>query len=293
MRGLIRAIPHEASLVLVGDVDQLPSVGPGQVLDDFIRSGAVPVVRLTEVFRQAAESRIIATAHQVNSGAMPDLRASEGDFYFMEGREPDEVMRKLVRVITERIPQKFGFDARRDVQVLVPMNRGAVGTRTINDALQRVLNPGESAFVEYLGVRYSVGDKIMQTENDYDKEVYNGDIGFVRHIDREEKTLIVEFDGRRVEYGFDELESLQLAYAISIHKSQGSEYPAVVLVITRHHFPMLQRKLLYTGITRGKRLVVIIGEARSVETAVRNRDHRVRWSKLGELLAGARVDAAE
>lgn len=270
-------------------MDQLPSVGPGQVLADVIASGAVPVVRLTEVFRQAAQSRIVLNAHRINQGKMPDLtRAEEGsDFYFVDASDPEDAARKVLAVVSERIPRRFGMDPVRDVQVLCPMNRGGVGTRSLNAALQRALNPpreGE-ARVERFGWSYAAGDKVMQVENSYEREVYNGDLGVVRSVDPEEGVLLAEFDGREVAYGFGELDELALAYAATIHKAQGSEYPAVVIPVTTQHYPMLARNLLYTGVTRGKRLVVLVGQRRALGIAVRGEQTRRRWSKLREWLA--------
>jgi len=286
MRALLRALPDQAALLLVGDVDQLPSVGPGQVLADVIASGAVPVVRLTEVFRQAAESRIIVNAHRINQGLMPDLASVEsGDFFFVDATDPDEGVRKLLAIVRERIPKRFGFDPIRDIQVLCPMNRGGLGARSLNIELQTALNsPGEIR-VERFGWTFCPGDKVMQVENNYDKEVYNGDLGVVSRIDMEEGELTVDFDGRDLTYGFGELDELVLAYATTIHKSQGSEYPAVVIPLSTQHYPMLQRNLVYTGVTRGKRLVVLVGQRKALAIAVKGARARRRWSKLREWLS--------
>jgi exodeoxyribonuclease V alpha subunit len=286
MRALLRVLPDVAALLLVGDVDQLPSVGPGQVLADVIASGAVPVVRLTEVFRQAAESRIIVNAHRINQGLMPDLASVEsGDFFFVDATDPDEGVRKLLAIVRERIPKRFGFDPIRDIQVLCPMNRGGLGARSLNIELQTALNsPGEIR-VERFGWTFCPGDKVMQVENDYDKEVYNGDLGVVSRIDMEEGELTVDFDGRDLTHGFGELDELVLAYATTIHKSQGSEYPAVVIPLSTQHYPMLQRNLVYTGVTRGKRLVVLVGQRKALTIAVKGARARRRWSKLREWLS--------
>src|SRR5271170_1029469 len=255
MRALLRALPDGAALLLVGDVDQLPSVGPGQVLADIIASGAVPVVRLTEVFRHAAESRIIINAHRINQGLMPDLTPVEtGDFYFVDAADPEEGVRKVLAVVRERIPKRFGLDSIRDVQVLCPMNRGGLGARSLNIELQKALNPPGENRIDRFGWTFCPGDKVMQVENDYDKDVYNGDLGVVSRIDMEEGELVADFDSREITYGFGELDELVLAYATTIHKSQGSEYPAVVIPLSTQHYPMLQRNLVYTGVTRGKRL---------------------------------------
>jgi exodeoxyribonuclease V alpha subunit len=269
----------------VGDVDQLPSVGPGQVLSDVIASGAVSVVRLTEVFRQAAGSRIVTNAHLINRGRMPDLAAQEGsDFYFVDAPDPEEGVAKLLAVVCERIPKRFGLDPIRDVQVLCPMNRGGLGARSLNIELQRVLNlPGEVR-VERFGWTFCPGDKVMQVVNDHERQVYNGDLGILRRIDMETGELVVDFEGREVAYGFGELDELVLAYATTVHKSQGSEYPAVVIPVTTQHYPMLQRNLIYTGVTRGKRLVVLVGQRKALSIAVRGQQTRRRWSKLKEWL---------
>jgi exodeoxyribonuclease V alpha subunit len=287
MRALLRALPERAALLLVGDVDQLPSVGPGQVLGDIIGPGAVPVVRLTEVFRQAAESRIIVNAHRINHGLMPDLATADScDFYFVDAADAEEGVRKLLAIVQQRIPKRFGLNPIRDVQVLCPMNRGGLGARSLNIELQNVLNPPGEIRIDRFGWTFCPGDKVMQIENDYDKEVYNGDLGVVSHIDMEESELHVDFDGREITYGFGELDELVLAYATTIHKSQGSEYPAVVIPLTTQHYPMLQRNLVYTAVTRGKRLVVLVGQRKALAIAVKGARTRRRWSKLREWLIG-------
>ena len=288
MRSLMRAVPDDAAVLIVGDVDQLPSVGPGQVLADIIGSGLVPVVRLTEVFRQAAGSRVIANAHRINQGQMPDLTRTDGptDSHFLDAAEPEDALAKLIAAVRDRVPRAFGLEAIRDVQVLCPMNRGGLGARALNVELQRALNPPGEQFVERFGSTFGPGDKVMQTENDYDREVYNGDLGIVRRVDTEASELIVDFEGLEVSYGFGELDELVLAYATTIHKSQGSEYPAVVIPVTTQHYTMLARNLLYTGVTRGKRLVVLIGQRKALAIAVRNQGGRRRWSKLREWLGG-------
>ena len=284
-RSLLKALPDRAALLLVGDVDQLPSVGPGQVLSDVIASGAVPVIRLTEVFRQAAKSRIIVNAHRINQGEMPELTAPEGsDFYFVGADEPEDAARKLLAVVRERVPARFGLDPVRDVQVLCPMNRGSLGARTLNIELQQVLNPPGAVRVERFGWTFCPGDKVMQVANDYERDVFNGDLGIVRGIDLEEGALTVSFDSREVEYTFGELDELVLAYATTIHKAQGSEYPVVVIPLATQHYTMLARNLLYTGVTRGKRLVVLVGQRKALAMAVRNGGARRRWSKLREWL---------
>ncbi len=285
MRALLKALPDRAALLLVGDVDQLPSVGPGQVLADVIGSGAVQVIRLTEVFRQAAQSRIITNAHRINQGLMPELTSPEGsDFFFVDAPEPEDAVRKLLAVVRERIPARFGLDPVRDVQVLCPMNRGSLGARSLNVELQRVLNPPGPVRVERFGWTFCPGDKVMQVANDYERDVFNGDLGLITAIDAEEGTLSVSFEGRAVEYGFGELDELVLAYATTIHKAQGSEYPVVVIPLATQHYAMLARNLLYTGVTRGRRLVVLVGQRKALAMAVRNAGARKRWSKLREWL---------
>ena len=286
MQALMKATPDNSALLIVGDIDQLPSVGPGQVLADIIDSGAVPVMRLTEVFRQAAASRIIVTAHRLNQGLMPDLSAPTGDsdFYFVPAEDPETAVRRILELVKSRIPKRFGLNPIRDIQVLCPMNRGGAGARSLNIELQAALNPAGERKVERFGWTFAPGDKVMQIENDYDKEVYNGDIGYVSDVDPEASELMASFDGRSVTYAFGELDTLVPAYAATIHKSQGSEYPAVIIPVLTQHYAMLHRNLLYTGITRGKRLVVLVGQKKAIAIAVRNVSGRRRWSKLGEWL---------
>src|SRR5471030_2056836 len=269
MHALTRAVPDNAALLIVGDIDQLPSVGPGQVLADVISSGAVPVVRLTEVFRQAAQSRIITSAHRINQGLIPDLSRPEGetDFYFVQADDPEAAVARIVELVKTRIPQRFGLDSIRDIQVLCPMNRGGVGARSLNIELQAAPNPAGDRKVERFGWTFAPGDKVMQIENDYDKEVYNGDIGYIDDVDPEAGELTASFDGRSVTYGFGELDTLVPAYAATIHKSRGLGIPAVVIPVLTQHYAMLQRNLLYTGVTRGKRLVVLVGEKKAVAIA--------------------------
>jgi exodeoxyribonuclease V alpha subunit len=283
---LLKAVPNRSAVIFVGDVDQLPSVGPGQFLTDLIDSGAVPVVRLTEVFRQAAASRIVRNAHQINQGMFPSLPAAgeTSDFYMLQVEEPEAIAQTVVDLVKTRLPGKFGVDPLRDIQVLCPMNRSVTGARAINQALQAALNPPGDHSVEKFGSAFSVGDKVMQIENNYDREVYNGDIGYVAEIDREEDEIVAEFDGRLVRYPFGELDELVLCYATTIHKSQGSEYPVVVIPLSTQHYMMLKRNLIYTGITRGKRLVVLVGQKRALAMAVKGKRDERRWSKLKERL---------
>lgn len=286
MFSVLKAIPPRAGLLLVGDVDQLPSVGPGQVLADVIASGALPVARLTEVFRQAAESRIVVNAHRINRGEMPEWpkREEASDFYFVEAGDPEQGAAKVVEIVRDRIPRRFGLDPVADVQVLCPMQRGVLGARSLNADLQKALNPNMAEKVERFGSSFAPGDKVMQTENDYDREVFNGDLGRILRIDQTEGNLWVDFDGREVEYPFGELDTLVPAYATTIHKSQGSEYPAVVITLATQHYTMLARNLVYTAVTRGKRLVVIVGQRRALAIAVRTHGRKRRWTKLREWL---------
>jgi len=284
---LLRALPKKAHLLLVGDVDQLPSVGPGTALGDIIRSGTVPVVRLTEIFRQAAGSRIITNAHQINAGGMPELVGdAESDFFFFEREEPESIQKTILELVQNRIPKKLGCDAIQDIQVLCPMNRGDLGTRQMNAVLQKYLNPhrlGEPSIVRF-GTQFRIRDKVIQTRNNYDKDVFNGDIGRIVKLDEAESEATIAFDGREVSYDFNEFDEVSLAYAITIHKSQGSEFPVVVLPVAMQHFLLLQRNLIYTGLTRGKQFVVLVGQKKALATAIRNDRASERLSALYERL---------
>jgi exodeoxyribonuclease V alpha subunit len=284
---LLRALPARTCLVMVGDVDQLPSVGPGSVLADVIGSGIVAVVRLTEIFRQAERSWIVRAAHRINQGHLPDSAPpGQGDFYFIEAETPEAVIDLMVTSVRDRIPARFGLDPLRDVQVLTPMNRTELGARNLNVRLQEVLNPAAGkGGIQRFGWSFCLGDKVLQTVNDYPKEVFNGDIGRVEDIDEVAQEITIEFDRRPVVYDFDELDELALAYALTIHKAQGSEYPAVVIPVHTQHYVMLQRNLLYTGITRGKKLVVLIGTRKALTLAVERRDTARRFSGLRRRLS--------
>jgi exodeoxyribonuclease V alpha subunit len=286
MNQLLRAVPDTAGLLIVGDVDQLPSVGPGAVLADLIGSGAVPTVRLTEIFRQALSSRIIVNAHRINRGEIPlaPVKGESSDFYLIEADDPEDIAAKLYASVTTRIPRGFGFDPVEDIQVLSPMNRGGLGVQAINVELQRLLNPDAEPRVQKFGTTYAPGDKVLQRVNNYDKEVFNGDIGRITAIDPEQSTLTVTFDGRAVEYDFGDLDELALAYAASIHKSQGSEYPVVVIPLAMQHYQLLERNLLYTAVTRGRKLVVIIAEPKALRMAVKRQESQRRVTRLGERL---------
>ena len=291
-RAVLAALRPGAQLVLVGDVDQLPSVGAGAVLSDVIASEAATVIRLTEIFRQAAQSKIVVSAHKINAGEVPDLDAPVGattDFYFISRDDPEAARATLVEMVAERIPAKFGFDPITQIQVLAPMHRGELGTAALNRALQEKLNPPDGGGPQLArGERtFRKRDKVMQLRNDYDRGVFNGDIGVVDGVDPEGQTMRVDFDGRIVPYERAELDQLVHAYAVSVHKSQGSEYPAVVIPIATQHYMMLQRSLLYTAVTRGKQLVVLVGSRRAVGLAVRNADARRRYTWLAERLRAA------
>ena len=280
---LLRAVPPTMTLVLVGDQNQLPSVGPGNVLADILASGRVTSTALTRIFRQQNDSDIVRVAHGMLTGEVPSSGADDGDFFFVEANDTRRARALLRELIGSRIPKRFGLDPLRDVQVLCPMYRGEVGADALNRDLQDLLNPGQVE-VERSGKRYRVGDKVMQIRNDYDREVWNGDVGQLTHIDTNAAKIFVRFPEREHEYGFEELGDLIPAYAISVHRSQGSEYAAVVMPVTTDHFLMLRRSLLYTAITRGKRLVVLVGSRRALEMATRNNDDGQRWSGLCERL---------
>ena len=284
MSHLLRALPTKANLLLVGDMDQLPSVGPGMVLRHLIESQTVPVVRLTEVFRQSADSRIITSAHSVNEGRIPiaSKKGDPSDFYFVDRTDPEHLLETVIDMVKTRIPAKFHLDAIRDIQVLCPMNRGSLGSHALNVRLQQALNPARpnEPSAEKFGWRFCLRDKVIQTSNNYDKEVFNGDIGQVTAIDETERELTICFDQREVVYEFGELDEISLAYAITVHKSQGSEFPAVVIPIAMQQHMLLQRNLIYTGITRGKKLVVLVGQGQALDKAVKNNSPQNRFSGL-------------
>ena len=283
MNQLLRAVPAWCCLVLVGDVDQLPSVGPGAVLGDIIASEVVKVVRLTEIFRQAGQSWIVRAAHAVNSGEEPESApSSNGDFFFIEAETPEAILERIINLVRERIPARFGLDSLRDVQILSPMNLSELGVRNLNQRLQEILNPpsAKSLEVARFGLTFRTGDKVLQTVNNYQREVYNGDIGRILSIDETDRELAVDYDGKIVPYEFGELDEITLAYCTTIHKSQGSEYPAVIVPLHTQHFVMLQRNLLYTAITRGKKLVVVVGSRKALRIAVQRQDTNRRFSLL-------------
>lgn len=284
MYNLLRALPNNARVILVGDIHQLPSVGPGNVLKDIIGSRTIPVTMLTEIFRQAAGSQIITNAHRINNGEFPVLsNSATSDFFFVESEESETVLNNIVKLVVQRIPHRYGFNPLQDIQVLTPMKRGVIGTENINIVLQKSLNPKGQPFFKS-GRQFQVGDKVMQIRNNYDKEVFNGDVGFIQDLDEDDQQIIVTFDGREVIYEFSEIDELILAYAISVHKYQGSECPCVIIPIHTAHFMMLHRNLLYTAVTRGKKLVVLVGTTKAIFLAVKNDDVQKRYTSLEKML---------
>ncbi len=284
---LLKAIPNRARVLFVGDIDQLPSVGPGCVLKDLIASGLIGVTRLTEIFRQAKGSKIITNAHKINNGEFPDLFTHErSDFHFIEAETPEGIQEIILRLVSTEIPKTWNFDPIEDIQVLSPMKRGAIGVELMNDSLQNLLNPSKNPLLRS-GRRLSQGDKVMQIKNNYDKKIYNGDIGRVEKIDLHEQVLTVLFDDKPIEYEFSELEELVLAYATSIHKFQGSECPCVIIPVHTSHFKMLHRNLLYTGVTRGKKQVYIVGTKKAIGIAINNDQVQKRHTGLIKALKAA------
>ena len=288
LHSVLRALPEPAALLLVGDVDQLPSVGPGSVLRDLIDSQSIPVVRLVEVFRQAAGSRIITNAHRINHGLLPEPHSGPDltDFYFIEREDPGAITSTLLEVVRNRIPTRFKLDPIRDVQILTPQNRGSLGVRELNNVLQEALNPPAEGvpWIEKFGIRFRRGDKVLQTRNNYDKDVFNGDVGWITALDELEQELTIDFDGRSVVYDFGELDEVVPAYAMTVHKSQGSEFPAIVIPLAVQQYILLQRNLLYTAITRGRKLVVVVGQARALRIAIQNDQREARWGGLAHRL---------
>ena len=298
MYHLLKAVPLGCTVILVGDMNQLPSVGPGNVLKDIIESEVVPVVELNEIFRQAEASEIILNAHRINKGQLPELnrppRGALSDFYFINQEDPEKAVELIVDLVRDHIPRRFGFDPMTDIQVLSPMHKGTAGAANLNTLLQAALNR-ETAYVQRGERRFLLGDKVMQTRNNYEKDVYNGDIGCICYLDMEERELTVRYDDRNVLYAFDELDDILPAYAISVHKSQGSEYRAVVLPILTQHYVLLQRNLLYTAVTRGRDLVIIVGTPKALAMAVKNNHTQRRYTwlarRLKTALGGSRVIA--
>ena len=290
MYNLLKAVPEHMTLIMIGDTDQLPSVGAGNVLKDIIASERIPVVRLNRIFRQAQGSKIIMNAHRINKGEPIDMRGGkESDFFFAGKESNEEVVDTLVRFCTENLPRYYHVDAFQDIQVLTPMQRGICGAANLNQVLQEAMNPSK-IFLRRSGTQYRLHDKVMQIRNNYDKEVFNGDIGTICKVDMEERELTVDYEGREILYDVSELEELVLSYATTIHKAQGSEYPIVVMPFTMSHFVMLQRNLLYTGVTRAKKILVLIGEKKAVSYAIKNETTGARNTKLARRLM---TDSAE
>jgi exodeoxyribonuclease V alpha subunit len=285
MHYLLKAIPKEATFILVGDVNQLPSVGAGNVLKDIISSGVVPVVELNEIFRQAKESQIIVNAHKINNGIIPSLDSNQQDtdFYFIQKEDPEDVLRIILELAKDRVPNKFGFDAFDDIQILTPLHKGVVGAGNLNVELQKTLNPGEGGVIRG-NKNFRVNDKVMQIKNNYDKDIFNGDIGIISRINQEEQVVIITFDGRPVEYDYADLDEIVLAYAVSVHKSQGSEYPAVIIPMVTQHYILLQRNLIYTAVTRGRKLVVMVGTKKALAIGVKNNKTEKRYTYLRQRL---------
>ncbi len=280
---LLAAVPDTATVVWVGDTDQLPSVGPGSVLGDLIKSGAVPATKLDFIFRQDTSGLIVTNAHHVNAGEPLEVRQGETDFYFMRCEDPETCVKRAIEFMTTRIPRKFGMDPLADVQVLVPMRKNILGTDNLNVELQKALNPRGDAIIRG-GTMFRVGDRVMQLRNNYDKDVYNGDVGFVKAVNSDDRAMIVNFDGRPVKYDGGDLDELVLAYATTIHKSQGSEYPAVIVILHSQHYVMLQRNLLYTAITRGRKLVLLMGVPYAIDQAIKTNTVRERRTSLADRL---------
>lgn len=286
MYSLLKAIPRSARVIFVGDIHQLPSVGAGNVLLDMIRSLQIPVVTLTEIFRQAQGSQIILNAHKINQGQFPEIHNDQtSDFFFIEAEEPEDVLRHIVKLTASKVPLKYGYHPINEIQVLSPMKRGIVGTENLNAVLQEHLNPQKESLFK-AGRKFQVKDKVMQIRNNYKKEIFNGDIGQIIAIDEEEQTVLVNFDGKEILYEFYEIDELHLAYAVSIHKYQGSEYPCVIIPVHTTHFMLLHRNLLYTGVTRGKKLVILVGTKQALSHAVRNNEIKGRHTGLKQALMG-------
>lgn len=290
MYNLMKAIPVQMRLILVGDIDQLPSVGAGNVLRDIIDSGQVPVIRLTRIFRQAQSSRIVMSAHAINQGRYPDTsNGKDTDFFFIRKDDPEQVAEEIVKLVKHRLPKAYNQPL-SNIQVLTPMQRSVVGAGNLNMLLQQALNTSTLG-ISRGGINYKLGDRVMQIRNNYDKNVFNGDIGIIEKVNMEDRTLCIRFDGSLVEYEASELDEVTLAYATTIHKSQGSEYPIVVIPVLMTHFVMLQRNLIYTGITRAKKICVLIGQPKALAYAIRNLTVNKRNTKLKERLRGELQDS--
>jgi exodeoxyribonuclease V alpha subunit len=290
MYSLLKAIPSTSRVIFVGDINQLPSVGPGNVLKDIISSKVIPVTALNEIFRQASGSRIVTNAHKINNGMFPDLsNHSDSDFFFIDVETPEDVLRNILALVTQRLPAKYGFDPFLDIQVLAPMRRGIIGIDNLNVTLQEQLNPNSSALM-WGGRRFQSGDKVMQIRNNHKREVYNGDIGRIISIDPSEQQMIVKMEDKEIVYEFSDLDELVLAYSVSVHKYQGSECPCIVIPVHTTHFKLLNRNLLYTAVTRGKKLVILVGTKKAIFLAIKNDEVRRRYTGLQQGLTGAFIN---
>ena len=284
MNSLLKAIPTHARVVFVGDINQLPSVGPGNVLKDIIASRCIPVTMLNEIFRQAAGSCIVTNAHLINNGKYPDIsNLPNSDFFFVEANDPEKALKQILTLVTQRIPKKYRYNPIDEIQVLAPMKKGVLGTENLNAILQETLNPKDNPLMRY-GKKLAVDDKVMQIRNNYQKNVYNGDVGRITKIDNVEQQVIINFDGKNVTYDFSDLDEIVLAYAVSVHKYQGSECPCIVIPIHTSHFKLLHRNLLYTGVTRGKKLVILVGMKKALGIAVKNDEVKKRYTGLQQAL---------
>jgi exodeoxyribonuclease V alpha subunit len=294
MNTLLRAIPDHSQVLFVGDIDQLPSVGAGNVLGDMINSFVIPTKRLTEIFRQAQTSKIITNAHRINKGEMPyyDNKPND-DFFFINLEEPEDIINRMLSIIADKLPELYQLNPFTDIQVLVPMNKGTLGVRNLNLVIQDRLNPNRQNTITSMGINFRERDKVIQTVNNYDKEVFNGDIGFIKSIDLDDNLVIIEYDGRLVEYDKSELDEIDLAYAISIHKSQGSEYPVIITPVTTQHYTLLERNLLYTGITRGKKMVILIGQKKALYMGVKRISSSKRITSLKQNLIASKMTQIE
>lgn len=287
MYSLLKAVPNRARLIFVGDIHQLPSVGPGNVLKDIISSKTIPVTTLNQIYRQAAGSLIVTNAHKINAGVFPDIHhCKDSDFFFIDKETPEDVLAAILLLVSQRLPTRYRFDPLQDIQVLAPMKKGVIGTENLNQMLQEKLNPGKAPLFR-AGYKFLVGDKVMQIRNNYDKNVFNGDVGRIIEIDHIDQQMKIRFDDREISYDFSDLDEIVLAYAVSIHKYQGSECPCVVIPIHTTHFKMLHRNLLYTGVTRGKKIVVLVGNKKGLMIAVKNDEVRKRFTGLTQAIEEA------
>lgn len=286
MNAIIKALPRKSYLILVGDVDQLPSVGPGRILSDLIESNFIPYARLTEIFRQESHSMIVSNSHRINQGQMPAYQnLPDDDFFFLEMTSPEDGIDKIKKIVLSKIPNKWGADPFKDIQILSPMQRGMLGARNINAEIQQSLISNQTLGITVFGQTFKIGDKVIQSRNDYDKDVFNGDIGFIKDINANSKEVLISFNDNDIIFDFGEMDTIYLAYAITIHKSQGSEFPFVVVPISMSHYPMLMRNLIYTGVTRAKKKVILVGDKKALYLAVSRQDENLRWTNLQKWFA--------